>query len=357
VCASAVPQACFDVPYPASEHEGCAPPWRAEFPGKRESLFRATCGTLPSVKQSNGKRGAANRPPMHPQQTERFHSAIRRLMAGQDFKSPEELNKFLQEQLAAGALEWDALGPGPAASALEQAQELVFRALDAPSRGQRVKMAKEAISLSEDCADAWLLLAKEHASTAAERITYIRKALAAAESALGPEAFREYRGRFWDFPETRPYMRAREMLADALATSGKKEEAVAHWEEMLELNPHDNQGIRLRLLLAYLESGAQEKAATLFERFPDDATCEMMYGRVIYQLAAGRQTAARQALRRALRINRHVPDFLLGRRPIPRRRPEMITWGGEDEAGLYALDHLKLWRDTAGARELLSAAR
>jgi hypothetical protein len=112
----------------------------------------------------------------------------------------------------------------------------------------------------------------------------------------------------------------------------------------------------MRLLLVYLESGAREKAAALFERFHEDASCEMMYGQVIYQLAAGRQTAARQALRRALKINRHVPDFLLGRRPIPRRIPEMITWGDEDEAGLYALDHLKLWHNTAGARELLSAA-
>ena len=203
---------------------------------------------------------------MHPQQIERFHSAIDRLMAGRDFKSPEEVNQFLQEQLAAGALEWDALGPGPAANPLEQARELVFRALDAPSRGQLVKMAKEAISISEDCADAWLLLANEHASTADERITYIRKALAAAERALGPEAFEEYRGAFWGFHETRPYMRAREMLAELLATSGKKEEAVRHWEEMLELNPNDNQGIRMRLLLVYLESGAREKAAALFER-------------------------------------------------------------------------------------------
>lgn len=294
---------------------------------------------------------------MDPRQTERLHDAIQRMIAGKDFRSSDELNSFLQEQLAGGALDWDALGPGTAASPLEQAQELFYQALDAPSRSKRIKMTRQALSICEHCADAWLLLAEEEAKTMAESELYIRRALEAGESALGAKAFEEYRGAFWGFHETRPYMRAREMLADALATSGKKEEAVAHWEEMLELNPQDNQGIRMRLLLAYLESDAQEKAATLFERFPDDASCEMAYGRVIHYLATGKQPAARKALRQALKINRHVPDFLLGRHPIPRRRPEMITWGGEDEAGLYALDHLKLWRNTSGALEMLRAAR
>jgi tetratricopeptide (TPR) repeat protein len=294
---------------------------------------------------------------MDPRQTERFHDAIQRMIAGKNFRSPDELNSFLQEQLGGGALEWDALGPGTAASPLEQAQELFYQALDAPSRSKRVKMTRQALSICEDCADAWLLLAQEEAKTMAERELYIRRGLEAAERTLGEKAFEEYRGAFWGFHETRPYMRARAEIAALLEETGRTAEAIEHWEAMLELNPNDNQGIRTRLLRVYLEGGAQEKAAALFERFPDDASCEMAYGRVIHDLATSMQAAARKSLQEALKIIRHVPDFLLGRRSIPRRRPEMITWGGEDEAGLYALDHLKLWRNTAGARELLSAAK
>ncbi|CAN5395832.1 hypothetical protein BH20VER3_BH20VER3_04020 [soil metagenome] len=214
-------------------------------------------------------------------------------------------------------------------------------------------MARQALVISEDCADAWLLLAEEEASTRSEREKYVSKALEAAERALGPEAFREYHGAFWGFHETRPYMRARQALAELLAGSGKLEEAIGHWEAMLELNPGDNQGIRMQLLRAYLERGEQEKAAALFRQYPDDGSCEMVYGRVLHLLATGDEKAARKALRQALKINAHVPQFLLGRRQLPKSIPELVTWGGEDEAGVYALNHLKLWRKTAGALELL----
>src|SRR5437870_10634897 len=105
-------------------------------------------------------------PLIDPRQMDRFHSAVSRALAGHDFKSPEEANQFLQKQLEAGALEWDSLGPGPDATPLEQAQELFYQALDAPSRGMRVKMVRQALSICDICADAWVLLAKEAASTA-----------------------------------------------------------------------------------------------------------------------------------------------------------------------------------------------
>lgn len=320
-------------------------------------FFRPTWGTLVAVKRKNEKkRSTASSPPMDPRQTGRVHEAIQRMISGKNFKSPEEVNRYLQAQLASGALAWDSLAPGPEAAPLEQAQELFYQALDAPSRGQRIKMTRQALSICEDCADAWLLLAEEEAKTRVESELYIRRALEAAERTLGAKAFKEYHGAFWGFHETRPYMRARAGLAALLDQIGRTAEAIEHWEAMLELNPNDNQGVRAVLLRAYLERDEQEKAAKLFERFPDDATCELVYGQVIHHLAVGRPPAARKALRQALRVNGHVPDFLLGRRPIPRGRPEMITWGGEDEAGLYALDYLKLWRNTAGALEMLRAA-
>jgi cytochrome c-type biogenesis protein CcmH/NrfG len=149
-------------------------------------------------------------------------------------------------------------------------------------------------------------------------------------------------------------MRAREALAGLLAQSGKPEEAIAHWEAMLDLNPNDNQGVRTELLRAYLERDEQEKAAALLRRYPDDASTEMAYGRALHRLARGDGKAARKALREALRINPHVPAFLLGERRLPKTVPELVTWGGEDEAGVYALDHLELWRKTKGALEMLA---
>jgi tetratricopeptide (TPR) repeat protein len=75
----------------------------------------------------------------------------------------------------------------------------------------------------------------------------------AGERALGEEFFTEEVGNFWGILETRPYMRAREGLANALWALGERDQALAHYREMLELNPVDNQGVRYELADCLLE--------------------------------------------------------------------------------------------------------
>lgn len=54
-------------------------------------------------------------------------------------------------------------------------------------------------------------------------------------------------GHFWGLLETRPYLRTRLGLAHALWTAGRRAEAVQHLQDMLRLNPNDNQGVRYTL--------------------------------------------------------------------------------------------------------------
>jgi len=58
---------------------------------------------------------------------------------------------------------------------------------------------------------------------------------------LSGDAFKKFAGHFWGLPETRPYMRARAALAEALQRAGRIEAAVAEMAGVLELNPNDNQ--------------------------------------------------------------------------------------------------------------------
>ena len=60
----------------------------------------------------------------------------------------------------------------------------------------------------------------------------------------GHEVSKKYAGHFWGFLETRPYMRARAGLASTLLQLGDVDGALAHYRDMLKLNPNDNQGIR-----------------------------------------------------------------------------------------------------------------
>ena len=97
---------------------------------------------------------------------------------------------------------------GPAAETpLGQAQDLMYKAFEIADIQERIKLAKRAIELSPDCADAYVVLA-ENAAHRKEALEFYEKGVAAGERALGPKAFQEDVGHFWGLLETRPYMRA-----------------------------------------------------------------------------------------------------------------------------------------------------
>ena len=78
-------------------------------------------------------------------------------------------------------------------------------------------LAREALALWPDCADAYVLLAQA-ASSLEEARELLEQGVAAGERALGRSVFVEDAGDFWLIFETRPYMRARAALAaDAVA--------------------------------------------------------------------------------------------------------------------------------------------
>ena len=84
------------------------------------------------------------------------------------------------------------------------------------------------MEISADCADAYVLLS-EGARDAGEARRLLEQGVAAGERALGREYFEENAGHFWGLLETRPYMRARQGLAQILWAQGECDAAVAHF--------------------------------------------------------------------------------------------------------------------------------
>src|SRR5262249_7461217 len=155
-----------------------------------------------------------------------------------------------------------------AQSPLAQAQALLDRAFETPDPAERIRLARQALDLSPDCADAYVLLA-ENTRSRKTTLDYYEKGVAAGERALGPDAFRREVGHFWGILETRPYMRAREGLAHSLWTMGRREEAAGHLQEMLRLNPNDNQGVRYTLTSWLVNLDRDEELGDLLDRFDD----------------------------------------------------------------------------------------
>jgi tetratricopeptide (TPR) repeat protein len=247
-----------------------------------------------------------------------------------------------------------AFGGGEADDAVTKAQDIMYDAWDADSKRRRVALARKALKISPLCADAYVLLAQEVADHLDEEIELYRKGVDAGERALGAAAFRDDVGHFWGLLETRPYMRARCGLAMALWQKGELDAAIAHVQDMLRLNPNDNQGMRYILLAWLLARSRQGDAESLMRRYKNDHAPQWQYTAALLEFRrAGDAETSRKRLAAALRGNPHVPAYLLGKK-ISRSAPAYLTVGGDDEAQEFAREFLAGWRETPGALEWLA---
>jgi tetratricopeptide (TPR) repeat protein len=248
------------------------------------------------------------------------------------------------------------LGAAPGGDALDDAQELMYTAWETADRRQRVALAKDALRVSPLCADAYVLLAEEAAKTPAEAIQLYRKGVEAGEQAVGPAAFKDDVGHFWGLLETRPYMRARSGLAQALWAAGQHDEAIGHYRELLRLNPNDNQGNRYLLAGCLLALNRDAELTALLDSYGRECTAEWSYTGVLVAYRRNGDTAkTRSLLEEAVTTNGHVPPYLLGRKKPPRTPASYITMGGEDEAQEYARRYAAAWANTEGALAWLTA--
>lgn len=231
------------------------------------------------------------------------------------------------------------------------AEVLLDRAYAA--RGRRaVLLARQALEVWPDCADAYNLLG-ERAPDPESAGRLFELGMAAGERALGPAAFAEAAGHFWGVLETRPYMRARRGLAESLAERKRYAEAAEHFQEMLRLNPEDNQGVRHSLVnvLIALDRGAE--AGELLDRYAEDHLALLEYPRALLRFRAEEDSPeAKRALKRAVQANRFVPGFLLRTRGVT-EEPSHFAPGRQEEAALYIVLSLDTWAGTEGALDWL----
>lgn len=241
-------------------------------------------------------------------------------------------------------------------SAVDEAQEIMYEAWEAPTRQRAVALARKALKVSEDCADAYVFLAAVAAKSRDEEIDLYRKGVEAGERALGQEAFKEDTGHFWGLLDSRPYMRARAGLAECLWEMGDSEEAVEHYWEMLRLNPDDNQGLRYLLMPYLIELDRDEDAEKLFKLYDDDGMATWMYSRALLDFRSqGDCPVADKSLKAATEENQHVLSYLLGRRKMPREAPGHYSFGDENEAVLYVNENEAAWHTSEGAIRWASA--
>lgn len=235
----------------------------------------------------------------------------------------------------------------------EQAQALCFQAFDV--RGRRcVQLARQALQLDPNCADAYVILAEQAGSSEA-RIAYYRQGVDAAERSLEAEVFEEDVGRFWEIFSTRPYMRARFGLAESLAGVGDLDEAIEHEQDLLRLNPNDNLGVRYALLPRLLAAGRDLEAARLLKQY-DEESAIWAYSRALiaYRLD-GPSAAADRELAAALDFNPYVVELIHSDLTPP--QPTSYGPGTAEEACVAAEELRPAFQSVPGFLDWIKNAR
>lgn len=240
-------------------------------------------------------------------------------------------------------------------SSIGRAQKVIYEALECPDSIKRGEMALEALKISKNCVDAYVLLAKEFAATPEEALELYEAGLKAGRHFLGENYFEENAGHFWGLVETRPYMRAMEGMASVLWNMGEKYKSINTYLEILRLNPNDNQGIRYNLYNLMLEEDRDEELKKILDRYKCDTDPMWLYTSALWHFRKeGNSFLSMGFLRNAITANSHVPTYLLGKKESPENLPHYMTSGQWDEAVAYAVDAIGVWQKTPGAREWLA---
>jgi tetratricopeptide (TPR) repeat protein len=281
---------------------------------------------------------------------ERLGAAVGRMLKATPEASLDDVNAML-----AKAVEEDAVLGSAGRSMesqltpLDRAQEVAYDAMEARGR-RRIALARRALALSADCADAHVILGDAAPETDVAR-AHFEDGVEAGRRAIGRK-FTDLIGEFWGHLETRPYMRARTALVRLLADTGRAGEARGHYEEMLRLNPGDNQGLRYLLLPLLLEARDDEAAAALLEKYDGDMLAMWPYAAALMTFRReGDSAAAQAAITRAIQSNPFVVGYLLAPETLPEDPPPYVTVGGKDDAASAARALLAAFEQTPDATE------
>jgi len=307
------------------------------------------------TKKNPGKKPKAPKSPdltfQDPRGMKKITSDFTRIIKEKNFNSLKDANPFLQDMISSGGFPDFS---GATATPLDQAKDLMYEAWDSTGK-RRIELALRAIEISKDCADAYVLLAEEKARDLIQAREYYELGVKAGERALGTKVFKNETGYFWGLIETRPYMRARTGLADCLWRLGERLKAIEHYEDMLRLNPNDNQGIRYILVNCLLVVGSDLSIEKLIHQYKNDIACSWTFSRALWIFRKeGPSHNANKTLKKAIKQNPFAPLYLLGKKKMPRSLPPYVGIGDENEAIDYAAESIEVWRNTSEALQWLA---
>ncbi len=160
----------------------------------------------------------------------------------------------------------------------------------------------------------------------------------------------------WIQMKNRPFLRAYFGLGIALFSAGRIESAHVVYNQLLSMNPNDNQGVRAMAMESGFALDRPDEVLRICEQYPEDVMADSLYGCALAFLQLGEDEKAKKALIKAIGLLPMVAQELLKKR---HRAPkhlftEFITVGGGEEAFEYWQRMGGYWKETEGALDYLA---
>jgi tetratricopeptide (TPR) repeat protein len=267
----------------------------------------------------------------------------------QNFESIEELQKFMDQTVGKTVDEIVPQKKGRR-SKKEMAQDLVYEAHEA-SPAKAKGLIKRALKLDPDNADAYNFMAGT-TQDPNEALYYFKRGMEAGRKTIGEKDFKELKGHFWGFHETRPYMRAKAGYAECLSITGQYDESINQYQQLLVLNPNDNQGVRFQLAPLLVDQNKFAEYQKLYKKFEEDVSAQWIFTYALFVFKKeGRSLKSTRALKKAHEANPFVLPFFVAEKKFPDHLPEYMSFGDENEAILCTYETGEFWIDTKGAME------
>jgi tetratricopeptide (TPR) repeat protein len=186
----------------------------------------------------------------------------------------------------------------------------------------------------------------------ADAIGLLRRGLGRANE-LFPPGFTLGKSRLsWGITDNRPFLRMYASLGVRCHDAGDLSSAKKILEDMLQMNPDDNQGMRELLCSCYFGLGDVKSVLKLCARFEDDSTPAIAFGRVLALLGSGRTDEAKEALFTAAKYGGNIATEIMKSKHDPVRAKDLgyyVVRVSAQEARLYWKEFGRYWKGTPGA--------
>ncbi|AYE33042.1 DUF6398 domain-containing protein [Clostridium septicum] len=214
---------------------------------------------------------------------------------------------------------------------------------------KKMKLAEEALNLSKDCAEAYIILSYDNSLSYDKQKDLVVKAVEAAKRVIGEENIEKFTGRFLDSEVSKPYFSAKYRLGNVLWNMGDRSGAIVEFKNLIELCPEDNIMIRGALFSWLIIEDRDEDVENLLERFKNDFLTATKYSKALYLFKKGEKLEAERALKIASVKNPFVIDYITKNKRIPKILPELKNLGTEEDAIYYMKNGEMAWNRVEGA--------